>query len=72
MLGSICAQQGRFEEALTLTRTAHATMPWSNPVIGQLAALLVHRNSHERRKKLQFSKYQKKYLLLIFLRRLSY
>ena len=40
-LGSICAQQGRFEEALTVTRKANAAMPWSNPVIGQLAALLV-------------------------------
>ncbi len=40
-LGSICAQQGRFEEALTLTRKANAAMPWSNPVIGQLAAVLV-------------------------------
>ncbi|MBZ5634978.1 MAG: protein kinase [Acidobacteriia bacterium] len=40
-LGSICAQQGRFEEALTVTRKANAVMPWSNPVIGQLAALLV-------------------------------
>jgi tetratricopeptide (TPR) repeat protein len=41
MLGSICAQQGRFEEALTATRKANTAMPWSNPVIGQLAALLV-------------------------------
>ena len=40
-LGSICAQQGRFEEALTLTRKANAVLPWSNPVIGQLAAILV-------------------------------
>ena len=40
-LGSIWAQQGRFEEALTVTRKANAAMPWSNPVIGQLAALLV-------------------------------
>ncbi len=40
-LGAICAQQGRFEEALTLTRKANAAMPWANPVIGQLAALLV-------------------------------
>ena len=40
-LGSICAQQGRFEEALALTERAHALMPWSNLVIGQLAALLV-------------------------------
>jgi serine/threonine protein kinase/tetratricopeptide (TPR) repeat protein len=41
MRGSICAQQGRFEEALTVTRKANNAMPWSNPVIGQLAALLV-------------------------------
>ncbi len=40
-LGSIWAQQGRFEEALTVTRKANAAMPWSNPVIGLLAALLV-------------------------------
>jgi len=40
-LGSICAQQGRIEEALTLTRKANAVTPWSNPVIGQLAAMLV-------------------------------
>ncbi len=40
-LGSIYAQQERFEEALTLTRRANAVTPWSNPVIGQLAALLV-------------------------------
>jgi serine/threonine-protein kinase len=39
-LGSICAQQGRFEEALTFTRKANAVTPWSNAVIGQLAALL--------------------------------
>jgi len=40
-LGSICAQQGRFEEALKFTRKANAVMPWSNPVVGQLAGLLV-------------------------------
>ena len=40
-LGSVCIQQGRLEEALTVTRKANAAMPWSNPVIGQLAALLV-------------------------------
>jgi serine/threonine protein kinase len=40
-LGAICAQQGRFEEALTLTEQAHALTPWANPIIGQLAALLV-------------------------------
>jgi serine/threonine protein kinase/Flp pilus assembly protein TadD len=41
-LGAICAQQGRFAEALTLTERAHALTPWSNPIVGQLAALLVH------------------------------
>jgi len=40
-LGALCAQQGRFEEALTLTDKAHALTPWSNPIVGQLAALLV-------------------------------
>jgi serine/threonine protein kinase/Tfp pilus assembly protein PilF len=40
-LGSVCAQQGRFEEALTFTEKAYALAPWSNPIIGQLAALLV-------------------------------
>src|SRR5206468_11192028 len=40
-LGAICAQQGRFEEALTLTGKAYALTPWRHPVIGQLAALLV-------------------------------
>jgi tetratricopeptide (TPR) repeat protein len=40
-LGSICAQQGRFEEALALTERAHALIPWYNLVNGQLAALLV-------------------------------
>jgi TolB-like protein len=40
-LGAICAQQGRFEEALALTEKAYVLTPWSHPVIGQLAALLV-------------------------------
>jgi eukaryotic-like serine/threonine-protein kinase len=40
-LGSICAQQGRFEEALALTERVHALTPWANIVVGQLAALLV-------------------------------
>jgi tetratricopeptide (TPR) repeat protein len=38
-LGALCAQQGRFEEALTLTEKAHALMPWANPIVGQLAGL---------------------------------
>ena len=46
-LGAICAQQGRFEEALTLTERAHALTPWANPIIGQLAALLVRAGAHE-------------------------
>lgn len=40
-LGSICAEQGRLEEALTFTRKANVVIPWSNPVIGQLAGVLV-------------------------------
>ena len=40
-LGSVCAQQERFEEALALTERAHALMPWSSLIIGQLAAILV-------------------------------
>ena len=41
LLGLICAQQGRSEEALALAERAHALIPWSNLVIGELAALLV-------------------------------
>jgi Flp pilus assembly protein TadD len=40
-LGAVCAQQGRFEEALALSERAHALSPWSNQIAGQLAALLV-------------------------------
>ena len=40
-LGSICAQQQRYDEALVLTETAHALMPWSSLTVGQLAAILV-------------------------------
>ncbi len=40
-LGAVCAQQGRFEEALALSERAHALSPWSNQIVGQLAALLV-------------------------------
>ena len=40
-LGAICAQQGRFEEALALTERAYALTPWASPTVGQLAALLV-------------------------------
>ena len=41
-LAAICAQQGRFADALALAERAYALTPWSNPIIGQLAALLVH------------------------------
>ncbi len=40
-LGAVCAQQGRFEEALTLTEKVYTLTPWASPIIGQLAALLV-------------------------------
>ncbi len=47
-LGAICAQQGRFEEALTLTERAYALTPWRHPIIGQLAALLVRAGATSR------------------------
>ena len=47
-LGAICAQQGRFEEALTFTEKAYALTPWRHPVIGQLAALLVRTGATHR------------------------
>ena len=40
-LGSVCAQQQRYDEALVLTEKAHALMPWSSLTAGQLAAILV-------------------------------
>ena len=40
-LGAVRAQQGRLEEALALSEKAYGLTPWSNPVVGQLAALLV-------------------------------
>jgi serine/threonine protein kinase len=40
-LGSICAQQQRYDEALVLTEKAHALMPWSSLTAGQLAAILL-------------------------------
>jgi len=40
MLGLICARTGRFEEALAMTERAYALLPRSNPLAGQLAALL--------------------------------
>jgi tetratricopeptide (TPR) repeat protein len=47
-LGAVCAQLGRFEEALTLTERAHTLTPWANPMIGQLAALLVRAGAASR------------------------
>ena len=47
-LGAVCAQQGRFEEALTLTERAYALTPWANPIVGQLAALLVRTGATSR------------------------
>jgi tetratricopeptide (TPR) repeat protein len=47
-LGAICAQRGRFGEALTLSEKAHALTPWSNPIVGQLAALLVRTGATSR------------------------
>jgi len=40
-LGAVCAQQGNVDEALALTERAHAALPWSHTVVGQLAALRV-------------------------------
>ena len=40
-LGSICAQQRKYDEALVLTEKAHALMPWSSLAAGQLAGILV-------------------------------
>jgi len=39
-LGAVRAQQGNSEEALAFTERAHVVTPWSNTVMGQLAALL--------------------------------
>jgi len=47
-LGAICAQQGRFEEALALTERVYALTPWANVIAGQLAALLVRTGSRSR------------------------
>ncbi|MGI8783188.1 MAG: hypothetical protein ACR2L2_06015, partial [Acidobacteriota bacterium] len=47
-LGAVCAQQGRLGEALTLTERVHALTPWANPMIGQLAALLVRTGATRR------------------------
>ena len=47
-LGAICAQQGRFEEALTLTERAYAFTPWASLTVGQCAALLVRSGATSR------------------------
>ncbi|MBV8842426.1 MAG: protein kinase [Bryobacterales bacterium] len=47
-LGSLCAQQGRFEEALTLTEKAHAIIPWSSLTAGLLAAMLGRAGAEDR------------------------
>jgi eukaryotic-like serine/threonine-protein kinase len=47
-LGAVCAQQERFGEALTLSEKAYALTPWSNPIVGQLAALLVRTGATSR------------------------
>ncbi len=47
-LGSIRAQQGRYEEALVLTEKAYASMPWSALIVGQLAAILFRTGAENR------------------------
>jgi serine/threonine-protein kinase len=47
-LGAVCAQQGNSEEALALTERAHVVTPWSNTVVGQLAALLERAGDRKR------------------------
>jgi TolB-like protein/Flp pilus assembly protein TadD len=47
-LGAVYAQQGRVEEALALTERAHAVIPWSLTVVGQLAALREHAGDRRR------------------------
>ncbi len=47
-LGAVCAQQGRFDEALALTEKVYALTPWASPIVGQLAALLVHAGATNR------------------------
>jgi serine/threonine-protein kinase len=41
VLGSVCAHQGRYEEALSLTERVYRLTPWANVIAGQLAGLLV-------------------------------
>ncbi len=45
-LGSLCAQQERYEEALALTERAYNLLPWSAVLQGQLAAILVRTGAH--------------------------
>ena len=47
-LGAICAQQGRFDEGLSLTERAYGFIPWASPTVGQLAALLVRSGATSR------------------------
>ena len=47
-LGSLCARQARFDEALALTERAYALRPHSNAIAGQLAALLFRAGSTDR------------------------
>jgi len=47
-LGSLYAQEGRFEEALALTERLYALTPWANTIVGQLAALLVRTGEKQR------------------------
>jgi eukaryotic-like serine/threonine-protein kinase len=47
-LGAICAQQGRFDEALSLSERAYGFTPWASPTVGQLAALLARSGAMSR------------------------
>ena len=47
-LGAVCAQQGRHDEALALTERAYELTPWSFPIAGQLAALLLRAGARSR------------------------
>jgi len=47
-LGAVCAQQGRFDEALMLTERAYALMPSLSQTVGQLAALLARAGAASR------------------------
>ena len=47
-LGAVCAQQGKLGEALALSEKAYGLTPWSNPIVGQLAALLVRTGAASR------------------------